>query len=111
MEQMRNCHWSQVTDGTGAYISGSNILGTAVTGSSNLSTLTEVVTVDSYPTATGTPIKVTRASNGTVTVNQTNANVTKADLAAITVSISWTTAPGGRPRTVAVSTLWGENTR
>lgn len=111
MEQIRNCHWSQITDANGTYLSSSSVLGTAVTGGSSLGAITEVITVDSYPTATGTPIKVTRASNGTVTVNQTNSSVTTGDLASITIQTSWTTAPGARSRLVALTTIWGENSR
>jgi hypothetical protein len=111
VEQMRNCHWSQITASDGSYISGSNILGTAVNGASALGSVTEVIKVDSYPTPTGTPITVTRASNGTVTVSQTNSSVTNGDMAAITVQLTWTTAPGGRARSVAISTVWAENTR
>lgn len=111
MEQLRNVHWSQISDSTGSYIAGSNVLGTAANGESNLGTVSEVITVDSYPTATGTPIKVTRASNGTVTVNQTNSAVATGDMAAITIQLSWKAAPGARLRSVALSTVWAENTR
>jgi hypothetical protein len=111
MEQLRNCHWSQITASNGSYISGSNVLGKAVSGESSLGSATEVITVDSYPTATGAPIKVTRASNGAVTVNHTNSAVANGDMAAITIQLTWTTAPGKRARSVALSTIWAENTR
>jgi hypothetical protein len=111
MEQLRNCHWSQVTDTSGNYISSASVLGTAVSGQSNLGATTEVIKVDSYPTPTGTPITVTRGSDGTVTVNQTNSAIANGDMASITVQLSWTTAPSARSRSVMLSTIWAENTR
>jgi hypothetical protein len=120
MEQLRNCHWSQIADSTGSYISGSNILGTAVSGESLLGSVTEVITVDKYPTPTPAPsgsptptppIKITRSPNGTVAVNQQNSSVATGDMAAITISLSWSTAPGARARSVSLSTVWAENTR
>jgi hypothetical protein len=111
MEQLRNVHWSQISNSAGTYIAGSNVLGTAVSGESTLGSVTEVITVDSYPTATGTPLQVTRASNGTVTVNQTNSSIATGDMATITIQLTWMAAPGARSRSVALSTIWAENTR
>jgi hypothetical protein len=117
MEQLRNCHWSQVTASSGSYVSGSNVLGTAAPGASLLSTPVEVITIDSYPvpqasaTPAATPIQVTRNSNGTTTVNSTNSAVANGDMAAITIQLTWNTAPGARSRKVALSTVWAENTR
>jgi hypothetical protein len=110
MEQLRNCHWSNVTKSDGTYISGSNVLGTAAPGASLLSSTVETITVDSYPTPTNTPITITR-TNGTASVTQTNANVTNGDMATITIQLTWNTAPGRRARKVALSTVWAENTR
>ena len=112
MEQLRNCHWSQLTSSTGSYISSSSVLGTAAPGASQLGTITETIKVDSYPTAQPSPgpITVTRTNN-TASCTTQNAAVASADMASITISLTWTTAPGGRPRSVSLSTLWAENTR
>jgi hypothetical protein len=118
MEQLRNCHWSQVTASDGSYISGSNVLGTAPPGAGILGSVTEVITVDKYPKPSPSaspsptpPIQVTRASNGAVTVNQQNTSVSGGDMAFITIQLTWTTAPGARSRSVMLSTIWAENTR
>lgn len=114
MEQLRNCHWSQVTASDGSYIKGANVLGTAAPGVAALGSVTEVIKVDSYPSPqSGSPgaLTITRLPNGTLTGPTTNAAIASGDMAAITISISWTTAPGSRSRSVSLSTVWAEKTR
>lgn len=108
MEQVRTCTWAQITDSN--YIS-SSILNTAVNNAPILGGVTEVITINSYPTAVNPPIKVTRASNGTVTINSTNAAIATGDLVAINIQLSWTAARGSRARSMAIYTTWGENSR
>ena len=108
MEQVRTCTWAQITDSN--YIS-SSILNTAANNAPLLGSITEVITVNAYPTAVNPPIQVTRASNGTVTVNSTNATIKNGDLVAINIQLSWTAARGSRARSMAINTIWGENSR
>lgn len=93
MEQFRGATWLTVSD---ASLIGSSILNTPANSSEFLNKVTEVVTVDSYPTASGTPIQITRA-NGTVTINATNATISAADQAVINIIYYWRASPSGRP--------------
>jgi hypothetical protein len=103
MEQIRNLHQSQI-----AATDIQTILNAAVSGESALGSVQEVITVDTYPTASGSPIQVTRASNGTVTINHTNTFGSSGNsvLVSITAQTSWTSAPGARARSVSISTVW-----
>ena len=111
MEQLRNCHWSQVTASNGAYIASNSVLGTAASGSSNLGATTEVIKIDSYPTPTNTPITVTRTNGAVPSPTPGSAAIANGDMATITIQLTWTTAPGARSRSVMLSTIWAENTR
>lgn len=101
IEQLRNCSWSQLTDSS--YLS-ANILNASQSGASNLGSLTETLTINSYPTALNPAIVLTR-SNGTVTVTSTNAAIASSTLVRVDESLSWIAAPGGRSRAQATSTL------
>ena len=115
MEQLRNCHWSQLTASDGSYIRSSSVLGTAAPGASQLGAMTETINVNSYPTAAGAGITLTRQADGSVPAPSPsptpNTAVAKADMASITIQLTWTTAPGGRSRSASLSTVWAENTR
>lgn len=108
MEQLRNCHWGQITDPN--YLS-NNIFTTAMNGASNLGNVSEVATINAYPTALNPAMQLTRASNGTVTVNSTNSAIANGDMVTINLQVSWTAAPGSRSRSVAIDTIWAENSR
>ena len=107
LDQVRNCTWTQLTDAN--YIA-NNILNTAVNGSSSLGTVTEVVTINAFPTAVSPAMQITR-SGGTTTINSTNSTIASGDMATINVLLSWSAAPGARSRSLAVSTTWVENVR
>jgi hypothetical protein len=108
MEQVRNCHWSQITDPN--YLSNS-VFNTAMNGVSNLGAVTEVATINAYPTALNPAIQLTRNSNGTVTINSTNSAIANGDMVSVTLQVSWTAGPGARNRSVAITTTWAENSR
>lgn len=105
MEQIRNLKQSSIS---ASDITSNNVLGTAVNGESALGSVQEVITIDTYPNPSGSPIQVTRASNGTVTINHTNTFGSSSNpvLVSITAQTSWTSAPGARPRSVSISTVW-----
>ena len=108
LEQLRDCTWAQVT--SASYIHDS-ILNSAVTGASTLGSVTEVVKVDGYPTALNPYIQVTRAGNGTVTIDSTNNATAANDMAIITVTLTWTASPAARSRSIVVSTVYAENSK
>ena len=118
LEQLRNCTWAQITKSDGTYIAGTTtehaVLYASVNGASNLGALTEVVTISPYPAPSPaqSPIQVTRASNGTVTVNSTNSTMTtNAEMVSIGLQLTWNSSPPARSRSISVSTVYAQNTR
>ena len=107
MEQFRNCTWAQVTDSS--YVAG-NIMNIAGKNSGSLKSITEVVTINAYPTAVNPPIQITR-SNGTITVNSTNAAIASGNLVKIDITLSWTQGLGKKSRLEACSAIYGQNSR
>ena len=101
VEQLRNCTWTQLTDST--YLR-TSVFNSAPVGASNLGTLTETITINSYPIAVNPPISVVR-SNGAASVVTTNAAIASGTLVRIDDTLSWTAGPGGRSRRQATSTL------
>ncbi len=108
MDQVRNCTWAQITDSS--YIS-SSVMNSAASNAPTMGSVTETITINAYPTAVNPPIQVTRASNGSVTINSTNSAIATGDLVAINIQLSWNAARGNRARSMAVSTTWGEISR
>jgi Tfp pilus assembly protein PilV len=114
MEQLRACNWATVTTSTSVQ----TLFTPAVSGATNLGAVTQVVTIYKYPppaNPTPTPIQLTRVSNGsanvTPTINTTNATLTNGDMVQINLQWSWQSAPGGRQRSMAISTIYGKNTQ
>jgi hypothetical protein len=101
LEALRNCTWAQLTDST--YLR-TNVLNSSPSGAANLGNLTEVLTINSYPTAGNPPISLTR-TNGSASVTTSNAAIASSTLVRVDATLSWTAAPGGRSRTQATSTL------
>jgi len=101
VEQLRNCTWAQLTDSS--YLRAS-VFNSAPAGASNLGTLTENITVNSYPIAVNPPISLVR-SNGVATVVSTNGAIATGALVRVDDTLTWTAGPGGRPRKQATSTL------
>lgn len=114
MEQLRASNWATVTTATSLQ----TLFTTPISGATNLGAVTEVVTIYKYPppaNPTPTPIQLTRVSNGsanvTPTINTTNATLTNGDMVQINLKWSWQSAPGGRQRSMSVSTIYGVNTQ
>jgi len=114
MEQLRASNWATVT--TAASLQ--TLFTPAVSGATSLGAVTEVVTIYKYPppaNPTPTPIQLTRVSNGsanvTPTINTTNATLTNGDMVQINLQWSWRSAPSGRQRSMAISTVYGVNTQ
>lgn len=101
VEQLRNCTWAQLTDST--YLR-TGVLNSSPTGASTLGTLTETITINSYPVAVNPPISVVR-SNGVANVVSTNAAIASGALVRVDDTLTWTAGPGGRARKQATSTL------
>ena len=108
LEQILDCTWTQVTDSN--YIRNS-VLITSMAGAQNLGQVTEVLTINKYPTAVNPPIKVTRASNGTVTIDTTNSAIASGDLATVSLQLTWAAGRAGRARTITVATLYAKNSK
>lgn len=86
-------------------------MNSAASNAPTMGSVTETITINAYPTAVNPPIQVTRASNGSVTINSTNSAIATGDLVAINIQLSWNAARGNRARSMAVSTTWGEISR
>lgn len=101
IEQLRDCSWAELTDSN--YLR-TSALNSASPGASNLGQLTETLTINSYPVAENTPIRVVR-NNGAVSVSSTNSAIADASLVRVDSVLSWKAGPGGRARSQATSTL------
>jgi len=100
IEQLRNCTWAQLTDPT--YLRNS-VLNSSPSGAAYLNSVTETLTINSYPVA-GNPIILTR-TNGSASVTSGNAALASSTLVRVDEVFSWTAGPGGRPRMQATTTL------
>ena len=114
MEQLRAANWATVTTATSVQ----TLFTPAVSGATNLGVVTEKVWIYRYPppaSPTPVPIYLTRVSNGsanvTPTINTTNATLTNGDMVQINLQWSWRSAPSGRQRSMAISTVYGVNTQ
>jgi Tfp pilus assembly protein PilV len=101
VEQLRNCTWAQLTNLP--YLR-TNVFNSTPGGATNLTDLTETLTINSYPVAGNPPISLTCA-NGSVTVTSNNAAIANSTLVRVDEVLSWTAGPGGRPRVQATTTL------
>ncbi len=120
MEQLRACAWA-ATPGKLAITSATDVqtlLTPAVSPISSLGSLTEVVTIYKYPppaNPTPTPIQLTRVANGTAnvtpTINTNNATLASGDMVQVNMKWTWQAAPGGRQRSMSISTIYGKNTQ
>jgi hypothetical protein len=108
LEQIRGCTWDQITDSS--FIK-TGILNSASLGAPTLGALSEVVTVNAYPTAVNPVIQVTRASNGTVTVNTTNSAIQSGAMATVSVQLSWKATFEARQKTLVAGTTYAKNTQ
>lgn len=114
MEQLRASNWATIT--TAAAIQ--TLLTPAVSPTNSLGAVTEVVTIYKYPppaNPTPTPIQLTRVANGTAnvtpTINTNNATLASGDMVQMTMKWTWQAAPGGRQRSMSISTIYGKNTQ
>lgn len=109
LEQLRTCTWSQITNASAVQ----TLLTPPMTGASSLGSVTEVVTVNAYPTALNPGIQLTRVGDGisnvAPTINSNNNLIANGDMVTITLQLTWTAAPAARSRSIAVSTVFAEN--
>lgn len=115
MEQLRASTWATVTTATSVQ----TLLTPAVSGATNLGAVTEKVWIYRYPppaNPTPAPIYLTRVSNGSANVTPTidpssPATQANTDMVQINLQWSWQSAPGGRQRSMSISTIYGKNTQ
>ncbi len=98
---LRDCTWTQLT--SSSYLQ-TSVLNNATASASQLGSLTETITVNSYPTALNPAISVVRNSNGTVTVATTNSAIASGSMARVDISLNWT-GSNGRSRTEGTTTV------
>ena len=103
MESLRSCTWFNLT--SASYLQ-NNILNTTTTAGANLGQPTETIMVDTYPTATGTPIQVTR-SGRTASTTSNNLSIVNSDpgLVRVNIIITWTQGTGSRVRTQSTTSI------
>lgn len=106
LEQMRTCTFAQVTDPN--YLK-NNIFNASVIGASTLGTVTEIVTINAYPTPVTPAIQLTRAADGTVAIDSTNSAIATSSLASVNLQLTWKAPRSTRSRTIGVSTVCGVN--
>jgi hypothetical protein len=104
-EVFRNSAFSDLT--TTSYVQ--NLLGTAANTSDFVKVATEVVKISAYPTANGVT-QMTRATNGTVSLNSTATSL-GSTLVKVDISQSWTAVLGGRQRTEQTSLIISNGTK
>jgi Tfp pilus assembly protein PilE len=112
IEQLRNLQWTQVTDPN--YLANS-VLNQARQNGNYLKSLTETVTIYSYPPPaappTPTPIQLTISTNGTVAINTTNSTIANGNLCRIDVTETWTAGRTGQTRSVTNTTVQANKSR
>jgi hypothetical protein len=108
--------WGKITSATSLQ----TLFTPAISGATNLGAVTEVATIYKYPppaNPTPTPIQLTRVSNGSANVTPTinpghdDAALTNGDMVQINLKWSWQSAPGGRQRSMSISTIYAKNTQ
>ena len=103
-EVFRNLAFSDLT--TTSFVQ--NLLATAANTSDFAKSATEVVKITAYPTANGVT-QMTRATNGTVSLDSTAASL--GTLVKVDISQSWTGVLGGRQRTEQTSLIISNGTK
>ena len=104
-EVFRNLRFTDLT--TTSYVQ--NLLTTAANTSDFAKSATEVVKISAYPTANGLT-QMTRATNGTVSLNSTATSL-GSTLVKVDISQSWIGVLGGRQRTEQTSLIISNGTK
>jgi len=105
-EVFRNLRFADLT--TTAYVQ--NLLTTAANTSDFAKSATEVVKISAYPTANGVT-QITRAMDGTVSLDSTATSSPTPTLVKVDISQSWTAVFGGRQRTEQTSLIISDGTK
>jgi len=105
IEQLRDCSWTQLTDGN--YLR-NNILNAATNASRNMGQVSETITINSYPVALNPALVVTR-SNGASSIVSSNNAIASNDMATVNLTLTYRAGPGGRQRTQSVTTIIAQN--
>ena len=103
-EVFRNLAFSDLT--TTSFVQ--NLLATAANTSDFAKSATEVVKISAYPTANGVT-QMTRATNGTVSLDSTAASL--GTLVKVDISQTWIGVLGGRQRTEQTSLIISDGTK
>ena len=103
-EVFRNLRFTDLT--TTSYVQ--NLLATAANTSDFAKSATEVVKISAYPTANGVT-QMTRATNGTVSLDSTAASL--GTLVKVDISQTWIGVLGGRQRTEQTSLIISDGTK
>ena len=103
-EVFRNLAFSDLT--TTSFVQ--NLLATAANTSDFAKSATEVVKITAYPTANGVT-QMTRATNGTVSLDSTAASL--GTLVKVDISQTWIGVLGGRQRTEQTSLIISDGTK
>jgi Tfp pilus assembly protein PilV len=98
-EVLRNLAFTDLT--STSYLQ--NLLGSPANASDQAKSVTEVVRISQYPTASGVT-QITRHSNGTVTTDSV-AGTLGTELVQVNILASWTTTFGGRVRSAQISNI------
>ena len=104
-EVLRNLAFRDLT--TTSYLQ--NLLSSPANGSDFAPTITEVVKVSQYPTASGVT-QLTRSPNGTVTTNSIATDLGKG-LVQVDVSAAWNMTFGGRARSTQITSVISNGTK
>jgi prepilin-type N-terminal cleavage/methylation domain-containing protein len=104
-ESLRNLNFSDLT--SVSYVQG--LLATAADTSDFCRNATEVVRISGYPVASGVT-QFTRTPDGAVTTDSTAADL-GSTLVQVDVSVSWSMAFGGRPRSEQATTIVSNGTK
>ena len=99
-EALRNLAFSDLT--TTSYVQ--NLLATAADGSEYVKNMTEVVQLSEYPPTANGVTKLTRHTDGSVTLNSTATSL-GTTLVKLDISQSWTAVFNGRSRSEQSSTI------
>ncbi|MEA3213664.1 MAG: hypothetical protein QOE70_6721 [Chthoniobacter sp.] len=102
VEQLRHSTWPQITDP--AFLRDS-VLGSIPAGQPIAGRVSETLTIDSYPTPATTPIRVSRLPTGAPAVLTSNTAIASAEMARVTLALSWPGRRGTKTRTIATTVL------
>lgn len=100
MSTLRNSTWAQLTNSS--YLQNS-VLNTPTSGSSKLNTVTETITINTYPTPLSPAISVIRSPSSS-SVSTTNSSIANGNMARVDILLSWS-GPGGRTRVQSTTTI------